>query len=307
MKMERNALWILLLFSSIRLLSQGYIDETSKWKQYNYEWGASPSVPDTHEFTEYIYSKDTTINGVEYLVIRTEHTKIEAFDDVDGLDTVSVSQSFDQVYVREDGTKWYQFKAGEEALILDFNYEVGDTAYYDWFYGEYYIISSIEAFELAGETRKKFVVRLSNGPDFVLYEGVGSTRGFLRPFYDGSLEGKSRLECYQYQGEVFLPNSSFTDCEIEIVSRVENRANELGVRIYPNPVEEILHIELKEKLEAYRIRLFDLHGKQLLEEQLLDTDYPVNHQINLSRFPPGIFLLKIDNGFRELTKRIVKL
>ena len=305
--MERLSLILVCCLCSIVSKGQGYINETSKWKQYHYEWGASPSVPDTHEYSEFIYSKDTTINGSKYIVLRTEHTKIEAFDDVNGLDTVNIEQSLNQVYLREDDKKWYQFRNGEEELILDFNYAVGDTVYYDWFYQEYYIISSIEEFEIAGELRKKFIVQLRNGPDFIIYEGVGSTRGLLNPFYDGSLEGKRRLECYQYQGETFLPNISFADCEIEMLSYVENRLNEIDVRIYPNPVEEIFHIKMNEELGEYRIRLFDLSGRQLLEVEFPDKDYPVNYQINLSKFRQGIYLLKIDNRYIELTKMIVKL
>lgn len=304
--MERLHLGILLLFLTVSLFSQGYIDETSKWKEYHYEWGASPSVPDLHEYSVYIYSKDTLINNLEYQIIDREVTRVEAFYSSLGLDTVSLEQYHQSMFIREDDSKWYQlFPQGEE-LILDFNYEVGDTIHYDWFYSEHYVISRIEEFEFADEVRKKFIVPLRYSHEFVVYEGIGSSRGFLLPFLDASFEGSRRLECHQYKDETIILDTRTDNCEIGILSNIEPRPDRLSINVYPNPLSDILNIQLDEVEGKYAFEIFDLNGKRILEGRSEDMSDKRIRQIDIRHLSEGAYILVVRTAEAIFRTKLIK-
>ena len=65
--------------------------------------------------------------------------------------------------------------------------------------------------------------------------------------------------------------------------------------IYPNPVNDLLTISLS---EASAISISDINGKQLLNSALSDF-----HQLNLTHFQAGIYLVQTENG---ATTRFVK-
>lgn len=287
------------------VIGQGYIDQTSAWKGYHYQWGAGFS--DKHATTEFQYSKDTIIDGKDYIELL--YRRFDYHTELVGIqtDTVWSSEYIGKIYLREVDNKWYHREASADRLILDFNYEIGDTIHYDWYYNEYYIVQDIEEFEIGGETRKKFIIHLQYSRRFYVYEGIGSSRGFLYPFIDASFEGYRVLECYNYQGETFIVDSRAENCEIQIVSDIRESPKEWQAEIYPNPVKDVLNIEMKGGVGEQKIGLFDLNGKRLLEERMFDEVSTGSFQVDLGTLPQGIYILKIGNRFQGLTKKIVKL
>ena len=303
--MEKLLIILVCCLCTILSKGQGYIDETSEWKGYHYQWGAG--FPDRHETSEFQYSKDTIIDGKEYVELLYRsfdyHTELIGAQ----IDTVWFWEYISKIYLREVDKKWYKKQGNEDRLLLDFNYEIGDTIHYDWYYDEYYIVQEIEEFEIAGQTRKKFIIPLRYFRQFYIYEGIGSSRGFLDPFIDASFEGYRILECYNYQGETFIVDSRAENCVVQILSDVKESLKELNVYIYPNPVKDVLNIELIEEEVEHKIEIFDLNGKKLLEGRLFDGAMTETFQVNISKLPKGIYVLKIGNRSRGLTKRIVKL
>ncbi len=61
-----------------------------------------------------------------------------------------------------------------------------------------------------------------------------------------------------------------------------------GVKIYPNPVSDILSIDLA-KTDNCELYLYDITGKLLLQKSV--SSYPA--QINVSGLKPGVYLLSI--------------
>jgi hypothetical protein len=69
--------------------------------------------------------------------------------------------------------------------------------------------------------------------------------------------------------------------------------------MFPNPVEDDLFIEYNsEKEVSYQV--FDLKGKILLEGQV------ENSNINFSSISTGVYIMKINNGIKTITRRVVK-
>ena len=87
---------------------------------------------------------------------------------------------------------------------------------------------------------------------------------------------------------------------IKYVSFVQEGA--LDVRIYPNPVKDILNIVVVS--DNTKIELRDLNGKGLYVLPLS----PGTHQINLGGLPAGVYELLISQNEKVLgSRRIVKL
>jgi len=83
------------------------------------------------------------------------------------------------------------------------------------------------------------------------------------------------------------------------VTSVGKNNNSLSATVYPNPVDDILNIELTKNGE-YTILLYDITGNAILEKRISGT----YTGINISSFKSGIYFLKIintkDHTFKDL-------
>ena len=70
-----------------------------------------------------------------------------------------------------------------------------------------------------------------------------------------------------------------------------------GVRLFPNPVNEILNIYLEH--ETFTIEIYDIIGKKIFEAENLNS-------INVKHFEEGIYLLKISSGNYNQSKLFIK-
>ncbi|MCB4807952.1 carbohydrate-binding protein [Tamlana sp. 62-3] len=72
------------------------------------------------------------------------------------------------------------------------------------------------------------------------------------------------------------------------------------VTLYPNPTTDLLNIV---NAQNSTVSVFNILGKQVL------TPFEVkeqNHQLDVTQLQPGIYFLKIDNGFGAVTKKIIR-
>ena len=70
-----------------------------------------------------------------------------------------------------------------------------------------------------------------------------------------------------------------------------------GLRLFPNPVNEILN--LYSEYETFTIEIFDIIGKKIFEAENLNS-------INVRHFEEGIYLLKISSGNYKQSKLFIK-
>jgi len=92
---------------------------------------------------------------------------------------------------------------------------------------------------------------------------------------------------------------------------LENAETEEGelprkIAVSPNPATDIVKVKLPAVLTAaHSAYLMDLHGKML---DLLPKKTGTNTlELNLSQFPPGVYVIAIDNAGIQYTEKIVKL
>tara|TARA_R110002049_G_scaffold279949_2_gene459136 strand:- start:30217 stop:31407 length:1191 start_codon:yes stop_codon:yes gene_type:complete len=77
--------------------------------------------------------------------------------------------------------------------------------------------------------------------------------------------------------------------------------NLADANVYPNPVNDILNIELKNQTKA-DVSLFDINGRLILKQKLEDSQTP----INIETLHVGIYVLKIQTEHGLAIKRILK-
>ena len=64
------------------------------------------------------------------------------------------------------------------------------------------------------------------------------------------------------------------------------------ISVYPNPVKDIINIDVPEKLDGVRLELYTLDGRMLLREALIPNNGASNYRLNISGMAESIYLLK---------------
>ncbi|WP_170110539.1 T9SS type A sorting domain-containing protein [Flavilitoribacter nigricans] len=78
-----------------------------------------------------------------------------------------------------------------------------------------------------------------------------------------------------------------------------------GVRIFPNPVVQLLTVSFDEHLnERVQVRLLDLRGRVIMEEDHLTRS---NLQLDLSALPGGMYLLELNRGRQSTVQKVIKM
>ena len=88
----------------------------------------------------------------------------------------------------------------------------------------------------------------------------------------------------------------FQQSRIIVSAILELNTSKINVSIFPNPTNEFVKIVSSEN-DDYKIQLFNINGKLLVEKQINKTD----NTINMREFTNGTYLLKVTDKNRETT------
>lgn len=76
------------------------------------------------------------------------------------------------------------------------------------------------------------------------------------------------------------------------VTAVEDFLQELAVRVFPNPVSDILHVEAEDATQKMGVKLFDLTGKQLQAQ----PSFFQSTTLDFSTYARGTYYLQLTDG-----------
>lgn len=115
-------------------------------------------------------------------------------------------------------------------------------------------------------------------------------------------EGGQWENWYVKDGDLRIDGRATPGCG-KIISSVDE-SNLSGVRVYPNPAEDFLFIEIPDsKTGTYTIKLYDSKAQLLEKRQVQNTVI----QIDLSDKPQGVYLIEIrSTGRSHFTYRFIK-
>ncbi len=83
-------------------------------------------------------------------------------------------------------------------------------------------------------------------------------------------------------------------------SKVLDKSYESFVKIYPNPVKDILHIDIKNVISDIHISIFDIHGKLIYKKS-----YSNSNLIDMQKYSKGIYLIKINYQGKNYFNKVV--
>ncbi|MCB0642348.1 MAG: T9SS type A sorting domain-containing protein [Phaeodactylibacter sp.] len=73
------------------------------------------------------------------------------------------------------------------------------------------------------------------------------------------------------------------------------------IRIYPNPVADWLQLQLKSGTSTeLELRLFDVEGKQVLQQVVSTLDGRLAQPVHLAHLPEGLYFLQLNEGSKVL-------
>lgn len=88
------------------------------------------------------------------------------------------------------------------------------------------------------------------------------------------------------------------------MSLEESEWKEEAVSLYPNPVSDLLHLELDKSLQVKRISCIDARGAMLFERDGAEAIEQVK-TMDLSQWPEGLYLLRFSGEGKDLSRRIL--
>ena len=154
---------------------------------------------------------------------------------------------------------------------------------------------------LTANLTDNYAIRVAKDPQFqeVIYSGERSLN-----FFKFSQDLESGLYYWQIKSK--------NDCgeKTSEIRKFKLNLNDLGslfrwqIAIEPNPVSDWVNIHLSEKLSDITISLYSIEGR-LLFSQLYPEER--NHfSIDVHRFPPGLFIVRVLYKQGSFSRRIVK-
>lgn len=82
--------------------------------------------------------------------------------------------------------------------------------------------------------------------------------------------------------------------------------NDLGIKIYPNPIYDNLNFNFQNGtvVSDLQIEIFDIQGRLVLSKEIADGNNEVS--LNVENLYSGVYLVKITNDSKFITKKILK-
>ena len=90
--------------------------------------------------------------------------------------------------------------------------------------------------------------------------------------------------------------------EYSAVEVVQSDGRLANIQIFPNPVSEVLHVQVNDHYENGQYHLYDKAGKLLLNNSL---NGPQNNSIRISDLPDGTYYLHLTIDGTQVTENIV--
>ncbi|WP_035654421.1 T9SS type A sorting domain-containing protein, partial [Flavobacterium saliperosum] len=132
------------------------------------------------------------------------------------------------------------------------------------------------------------------GTGFNGFGGFGNYISSIALNPDGKIFVAGNFTTYKDSGE----SAYLIALHSETSLATENFTNSNGVSLYPNPVKDILNIDLVDNTRISSVKIYDLQGKLLLEK--------ASNDIDVSSLSVGVYLIKIKSEKGEFTKKFIK-
>ncbi|MEZ5059834.1 MAG: T9SS type A sorting domain-containing protein [Saprospiraceae bacterium] len=311
----------LFFFIACLIFSQSVFAQNHEWAPIGAKWWWSLSDQDIEGEAYYLWEviEEDSFEGEFVKVI-----DVTLF----GYDSMVVA-NFDTIHTfsRNDSVFLFDKFASDYKLIFDFGVEVGDTIVYPVFEEDLFlgvpdfktVVKNIYLFE-EGSRRsfqrgdiRYFDLEVLDQDTFWIensyYEGFGSTNTLLIPRFN--LLYGPRLRCYYDENiefhDYYVEHSTgiieLLPCDYYRYSSTKDPIwNHPDFKVYPNPVQTDLNIELPDFVKEGEWYLVDLAGKKVIQGVLSGNQL----QINLASIPRGQYVFGAETANAVYYQKIFK-
>jgi hypothetical protein len=137
------------------------------------------------------------------------------------------------------------------------------------------------------------VLNTTTATSYQWYAGSSAISGAIAQSYTPAVNGLYTVEVKNAAG-----CSTFSDQFNFIKSGVKEDVRFKTFSFYPNPVEGVIHTNF---LERYDLEFFDASGRKVLQNQNLSGD----QETDLSNLNKGIYIMRINSGNKNATRKII--
>ncbi len=229
---------------------------------------------------------DTLINGIMYTKILTANANHTSSFHTEIIGTPTYLAAY-----RNEGKKAFivPMDQSEEFLWYDFDLEVGDSLHNQHWYSmsaswdENVYVDAIDSTYYCGEKFKRFWIKSDHGQFPCLVEGIGFMGDLIN---DNWAYFEYYVSTFAWCYDECLETPPFKTCP-KMASIKEFSI--LQSRISPNPVKDILTIELPDLNEKILLSFYHADGRLVLQQT---CNGGVN-ELQLQGLPAGIYVLKL--------------
>lgn len=240
---------------------------------------------------------------------------------VSGQDTVIGTEIYTQVHIcggdyfgalRDNGGQvlYVPKDSTIEFILYDFTLEVGDSiAYPIGFWQSTYdtlVVHSVDSILISGEFRTR--IEFENIPDYWI-EGIGCTAGlFIEPYMNNNVSGGfSEMFCFSHDDTVYVQHGSAGNygagsCALHY-GTVQKNEQDYSITAYPNPTFGSVFLETDLDTSFESIIVTNGLGQKINPETNLSDS---RLEIDLSKFPSGIYFVTLTNERGKFTQKIFK-
>ncbi|MEM1320342.1 MAG: LamG-like jellyroll fold domain-containing protein [Bacteroidota bacterium] len=145
-----------------------------------------------------------------------------------------------------------------------------------------------------------------DGTYYWYWNAIGQQQGFSEILFRRLLNGSIPIPLANFEKE--FGGSIHYDFIVPQAVSTEELQNPTLLSLYPNPVSESLHLELQGfQGDDFMVELYDLRGQLLFREAIGATVGKVLHwETDLSNYPAGTYMVKLQNGNKVWVKEVVK-
>ena len=297
----RSLLFNLFILFSISIHAQNWSPSGANWT-YSY-YGFFPGYVDV------LYSGDTIIDG------QSSKMLTKTFHGIDWNMTL-VSNVFAKDYTYENNGVVYIRYQNQWDTLYHFNAQVGDH----WRMAKQPVanvcpqnsrlnVLAIGNKLINNETRKYLVVDFCN-PDLsslgwgqdTIVENIGFIGSYFLPYdqFDGALDANEGGPFRCYTHENFATYAPHYNGACDYIVGMEELSGSSSFIIYPNPIQNDIHIPFDYINKFTRYTLYSLDGK-IYQMGSMSENIPVNH------LKSGNYLLEISNESEKKFAKILKL
>lgn len=190
-------------------------------------------------------------------------------------------------------------------LLYDYNLNVGDSLISDMVYCDR-VITDIDTVQIDGIDRRRWhytgcTSAMLPATDEYYIEGIGSSHGLIEPIGLGLM--RSKLICVQKNGTNIFDTgiSSLYGCQLAMAGLNPQEEIQPEITIYPNPANEIIHIQ-HDQASIESIRIINELGQTQTIDPLIKAD---EVEINIDGLASGIYIVHMQFQNTVVSKSIV--